>query len=80
MPTVLQHGPYRFFFYSNEWGEPPHIHVVRDNCAAKFWLSDCSLASSTGFKGRELREIAWIVRTHRDDFLQRWHDFFVANS
>jgi len=27
MPTVLRWGPYRAFFYSNERGEPPHIHV-----------------------------------------------------
>ncbi|MBW6456390.1 MAG: DUF4160 domain-containing protein [Trueperaceae bacterium] len=28
-PTVLRDGPYRFFFFSNERGEPPHIHVQR---------------------------------------------------
>jgi len=27
MPTILRIGPYRFYFYSNEKGEPPHIHV-----------------------------------------------------
>jgi hypothetical protein len=27
MPTILRWGPYRTFFYSNERGEPPHIHV-----------------------------------------------------
>ena len=26
MPTVLRIGGYRFFFYSNENGEPAHIH------------------------------------------------------
>ncbi len=30
MPTVFRSGPYRFFFYSNEGSEPPHIHVQRD--------------------------------------------------
>jgi hypothetical protein len=27
VPTVLRVGPYRFFFYSNEGTEPPHVHV-----------------------------------------------------
>ncbi|WP_422447088.1 DUF4160 domain-containing protein [Thermoanaerobacterium sp. DL9XJH110] len=28
MPTVLKEGKYRFFFFSNEGTEPPHIHVL----------------------------------------------------
>ena len=43
MPTVLRDGPYRFFFYSNEYTgadltEPPHIHVTVDSgrTSAKF--------------------------------------------
>ena len=27
MPTVLRHGPYRFFFSSLDYDEPPHAHV-----------------------------------------------------
>ena len=38
MPTVLRSGPYRFYFYSHEPNEPPHIHVDRDDLSAKFWL------------------------------------------
>jgi len=36
MPTVLRIGPYRFHFYSREGGEPPHIHVTREDMEAKF--------------------------------------------
>ncbi|MGZ5843101.1 MAG: DUF4160 domain-containing protein [Xanthobacteraceae bacterium] len=35
MPTVLRWGPYRAFFYSNERGEPPHIHVRSGDFEAK---------------------------------------------
>ncbi len=31
MPTVLRWGPYRAFFYSNERGEPAHVHVRAGN-------------------------------------------------
>ena len=27
MPTVLIFGPHRFFFFSREDNEPPHVHV-----------------------------------------------------
>jgi hypothetical protein len=38
MPTVAQIGPYRFFFYSNEGDESPHIHVKRESKIARLWL------------------------------------------
>jgi Domain of unknown function (DUF4160) len=38
MQTVLRIGPYRFYFYSHEPNEPPHIHVDRDDMTAKYWL------------------------------------------
>ena len=40
MPTVLRWGPYRAFFYSNERGEQPHVHVRSGDFEAKFWLHD----------------------------------------
>jgi hypothetical protein len=50
MPTVLRVGPYRFFFYSGDGGEPPHIHVEHDDHVAKLWLDPVRLARSGGFK------------------------------
>jgi hypothetical protein len=38
MPTALRIGPYRFYFYSYDSGEPRHMHVDRENMSAKFWL------------------------------------------
>lgn len=39
MPTVKIVGRHRFFFFSKENNEPPHIHVESAENAAKFWLS-----------------------------------------
>lgn len=30
MPTVLRWKGYRFYFFSNEGSEPPHIHIDKD--------------------------------------------------
>jgi len=48
MPTIMRIGPYRFFFYSNEKGEPPHVHVDYLDGNAKFWLEPILLASNKG--------------------------------
>jgi hypothetical protein len=57
MPTVLRSGPFRFYFYSHEPNEPPHVHVDRDDASAKFWLDTVQLAANFGFRAHELREI-----------------------
>ncbi len=57
-------GPYRFHFYSREDGEPPHIHVARDDIEARFWLQPVSLAANYGFRGAELARIQRMVEEH----------------
>ena len=76
MPTVQQIGPYRFFFVSLDRGEPPHIHVRRENMAAKFRLDPVALERAGGFSRAELGRIATHVLEHRAAFLERWNEFF----
>ena len=78
MPTVLRVGPYRFFFYSNELGEPPHIHIERDRSVAKFWLSPVSLAKSTRFSSIEIRKMQALVIEHRKTLLEAWDEYFKS--
>jgi hypothetical protein len=78
MPTVKRTGPYRFFFYSNERAEPPHIHVQRDESLAKFWLAPVALASSTAFSSHELNRIERLVSANRIELEEAWHDFHHA--
>ena len=76
MPTVLRIGSFRFFFYSNEQGEPAHIHVQRDRMLAKFWLKPVSLAGSTRFSPRDLRQIERLVVENRETLMERWDEYF----
>ncbi|RLL50887.1 DUF4160 domain-containing protein [Mariprofundus sp. EBB-1] len=76
MPTVLRIGAYRFFFYSNETGEPPHIHIQRDRALAKFWLNQISLASSTSFPPKEIRELQRLVEQNKAELLEAWNEHF----
>jgi hypothetical protein len=76
MPTVLRVGPYRLFFYANDRGEPPHVHVERDRFTAKYWLAPVRLQLSGGFGRLEINRIQRIVEDHRDRLLEAWDDYF----
>lgn len=80
MPALLRIRGYRFFFYSLEGGEPPHIHVARAGCYAKFWLEPVALADNRGFRSHELTEIRRIVEENQQFFLEEWHDYFGRKS
>ena len=75
-PTVLRSGPYRFFFFSSDRGEPPHIHPARDDKLVKFWLSPVRAAYNYGFTENELNRIANIVQEHETALLKALHDDF----
>jgi hypothetical protein len=76
MPTALSIGAYRFFFYSMEGREPPHIHVERDDNVARYWLEAVELASNRGFRSHELTHLRTLVVEHRERFLEAWHGHF----
>ena len=77
MPTVLRVGGFRFFFFSNEGNEPPHIHVEKAECYAKFWLVPVKLARSKGFWHRERTRLRKLVERNQALFMERWHEFFA---
>lgn len=76
MPTVLRIGRFRFFFYSNESQEPPHIHIKAAENEAKFWLQPVRLAFNYGFRSKELSEIERLVREHQNELLEAWNGYF----
>jgi hypothetical protein len=80
MPTIMNASGFRFFFYSLEGAEPPHIHVERDTCAAKFWLEPVQLAGSRGFRSGELNRIRAMVIEHRQTFKEAWNGHFGAQA
>lgn len=76
MPTVLRVRGYRFFFFTREGTEPPHIHVEKGDDYAKFWLRPVRLGRSCGFLSRHLREIRLIVEENEAMFEEKWRERF----
>jgi hypothetical protein len=79
MPVILRLGGFRFYFYSHEPNEPPHVHVDSAEATAKFWLEPVALASSIGFSPRELSSLLRMTREHQQVLLEGWYDFFGRN-
>ncbi len=77
MPTVLRIGGWRFFFYSNEGEEPPHIHVRAADKEAKFWLNPVELATNYGYNVRELNQIEQLVHDYCDQLSEAWNEHFA---
>jgi hypothetical protein len=76
MPTILRHGRWRVFFYSNEGSEPAHVHVESAGDTAKLWLTPVALVRSNQLTPSELREVERLVRLNRKVLLEAWNDFF----
>ncbi|MGB2621363.1 MAG: DUF4160 domain-containing protein [Candidatus Acidiferrum sp.] len=76
----MRTGPYRFYFFSHEPNEPPHIHVDRDNLSAKFWLDPVALARNFGFSAAELHRVESLVEEHATEFIEAWNGHFGTQS
>jgi hypothetical protein len=76
MPTIINIGPYKLFFYSSDATEPPHVHVQRDRASAKFWLNPVRLARSRWFSDHELRKLHKIVEENAAKILEAWNEYF----
>ncbi|HWI86513.1 MAG TPA: DUF4160 domain-containing protein [Sphingomonas sp.] len=76
MPTILRIGAYRFYFFSHEPNEPPHVHVDAGASTLKAWLTPVELARNRGFRPREINAILKLVAEHRTALLEAWHEHF----
>jgi Domain of unknown function (DUF4160) len=80
MPTVMRWNGYRFYFFSNEGYEPPHIHIDKDGHTAKFWLSPVLLARNIGYSPRDLRILEAKVVEERSRFMEAWYEYFSRRT
>jgi hypothetical protein len=77
VPTVHRAGPYRFFFYSTDRHEPPHIQVERDSNRAKsFGSTPFDWPIAVGFL-RQLRHMERLVTELSEQRLRAWHEHFT---
>ncbi len=67
-------GPYHIFFVSFDCAEPAHIHIVRENCEAKYWLQPIRLAYNRGYRQRELNRVARMIERYHQLLMEAWNE------
>ena len=75
MPTLFVFFGFRFLFYSNDH-EPVHIHIVKDDCEAKYNVNPIQQFYNRGYKKREIALIESIIEENQDVIIDRWKTFF----
>jgi hypothetical protein len=76
MPALLRVEGLRFFFYSSERHEPPHVHVEKGEGEAKLWLQPIQLVYSYRLTPSELRRVRELTFQHQAMFVERWNEHF----
>ncbi len=80
MPTILFVLGWRFFFYSNEGNEPPHVHGCKGDTECKYWLRpdlyEIEEAWSHNMTPRLRREARRIIFDHFDLIMGEWDKSF----
>lgn len=79
MPTILLLYGWRFYFFAYEGTEPVHVHCVKGDAKAKYWLNAESYevieAASVGMSPADKRMARKIIYNHFDYFLEEWNSF-----
>ena len=83
MPTLFEIYGYKVFFWSNEAGEPVHVHIGKGKPTAnatKIWLppeNNPILANNnSNIPDKELKRILKIIALNRDSIITGWYDYF----
>ena len=76
MPSLLRIEGFRFSFYSGDGLEPPHVHVVKGDAAAKIWLLPVRVEYAYGFTPAAMRRVRELTVEHEAFFIERWNEYF----
>jgi Domain of unknown function (DUF4160) len=77
MPTLLIVNGLRFFFYSNENSEPPHVHITKGEASGKIWLEPViAIAYLYQFTNSEEKLIMETVISNVEEFKKKWNEYF----
>ncbi len=87
VPKLFQIGEYVIFFWSNENGEPIHVHIAKGKpspSATKIWLSStggCIVANNNSrIPQQDPNELLEIISAQFFLICRRWKEHFCENT
>jgi hypothetical protein len=79
MPTILMMLGWRFYFYANERDEPAHVHCMKGEAEAKYWLDldafEVVEAHAYNMGPADRRTVRRIILEHFDYLVGQWNEF-----
>ena len=76
MPTILFLSGWRFFFYSNEGGEPIHIHCRKAEKECKFWIYqveyEVEIAYEYSLDPKDIRFLRKTIFMNFEYIIEQW--------
>jgi hypothetical protein len=73
-PTIHDEDGFRFWFWSADLSEPPHVHVGKGGAEAKWWLNPIVEDWNKGFNSSQRRKIRDILFEQQHRMLERWYE------
>ena len=87
MPSLFRVGGYLVFCWSNENGEPIHVHIAKGKPtpnAAKIWLTrsgQCVVANNDGrIPQGDLKELLDVISAQFFMICQKWKEHFCVEE
>ena len=87
LPSLFLVGGYRVFFWSNEAGEPIHVHVCKgapSEHSTKVWLTrrgGCIVANNgADIPKKSLDDLCEIISAQHGLICAKWKEFFLVDE
>lgn len=87
LPSIFTVSGYKVFFWSNENGEPIHVHIAKGKPtpnATKVWLTKsggCILVNNgSNIPRKELNELLEFISAQFFLICSEWKKFFLVNE
>lgn len=87
MPSLFKIGGYTVFFWSNENGEPIHVHVIKGKPSpnsTKIWITStggCILANNNSrIPQNELNDLMEVIQAQFFMICSKWKEHFNIDT
>ncbi len=84
MPTIFRKNGWRIFFYSNEGKEHMHVHAIKGETEAKYWISQklnmISYVNSLNLSPMLQRELEELLIEQLPQIIKTWNIYFSYNQ
>ena len=74
MPVIFETQGIKFRIYPQDH-QPPHIHVIKNECEVKIKIDDLSVIKNFGFSNQEIKEIVQFLKPRIKKAMEVWYDY-----